>query len=38
MNILGVKESRTKEQLRELAAADLLEDDGESKGTKYRKR
>ncbi|MDE7415819.1 MAG: putative DNA binding domain-containing protein [Lachnospiraceae bacterium] len=37
MDILGIKESRTKELLRELVAADLLEDDGATKGKKYRK-
>lgn len=37
MDILGVKESRTKELLRELVTADLLEDDGATKGKKYRK-
>lgn len=36
-DILGVKESRTKELLRELVAAGLLEDDGATKGKKYRK-
>jgi len=36
-DILGVKESRTKELLRELVAASLLEDDGATKGKKYRK-
>ncbi|MDE7204586.1 MAG: hypothetical protein K2O91_22420, partial [Lachnospiraceae bacterium] len=37
MDILGIKESRTKELLRELVAADLLENDGATKGKKYRK-
>ena len=36
MDILNLKESRTKELLRELVAAGLLEDDGETKGKKYR--
>ena len=36
-DILGVKESRTRELLRELVAAGLLEDDGATKGKKYRK-
>lgn len=36
-DILGVKESRTKELLRELVAAGSLEDDGATKGKKYRK-
>lgn len=36
-DILGVKESRTKELLRELVVAGLLEDDGATKGKKYRK-
>lgn len=36
-DILGVKESRTKELLRELVSAGLLEDDGATKGKKYKK-
>lgn len=36
-DILGVKESRTKELFRELVSAGLLEDDGATKGKKYRK-
>lgn len=36
-DIRGVKVSRTKELLRELVAAGLLEEDGATKGRKYRK-
>lgn len=36
-DILGVKESRTKILLRELVAARFLEEDGATKGKKYRK-
>lgn len=35
---LGVKETRTKELLRALVKVDLLEDDGSTKGKKYRKK
>lgn len=35
-DILGVKDSRTRELLRELAAARRIEDDGATKGKRYR--
>ena len=37
MEILNVKETRTKELLRALVGLELLEDDGATKGRKYRK-
>lgn len=37
INLLGLKESRTKILLRELVAARYLEDDGATKGKKYKK-
>ncbi len=35
-DILGVKDSRTRELLRELAATRRIEDDGATKGKRYR--
>jgi DNA-binding IclR family transcriptional regulator len=36
--ILGLKDTRTKQLLRELVEADKLEDDGKTKGKAYRLR
>lgn len=37
MNVLGVKETRTKELLRALIADEKLVDDGATKGKRYKK-
>ena len=37
MNMLGVKETRTKELLRALLADEKLVDDGATKGKRYKK-
>lgn len=37
MELLGVKESRMRTLFKELTAAHLLEDNGSTKGKKYRK-
>ena len=37
MNVLGVKETRTKELLRALVTDEKLVDDGETKGKRYKK-
>lgn len=36
--VLGVKETRTKELLRALVSDEKLEDNGATKGTRYKKR
>ena len=37
MNVLGVRETRTKELLRALITDEKLEDDGATKGKRYKK-